>query len=257
MVSRIRQVTAMGIFKGETMNTAKNHAGHGISQIKLTNYLLNNLQQFNLKPTTKLVLLYLSGCYNPKHADVFPKQKTIANQMGISEASVIRAIAELHKEGLIVSERKYSNRYKFTAKILDVEQADKMQVENLQNETAETCKMTPTCNRTTIEQESNNGGVDNLDEYKILKSYAVSKNARNVAAYVATLKKNGSAEAIIQQEREKQQIEQYHANKIERTKILIEYYNESKKDVAPPTQSWLELKTVLEQKRQKCVFKGF
>ncbi len=249
----------MGIFKGETMNTATIHAGHGVSQIKLTNYLLNNLQQFRLKPTTKLVLLYLSGCYNPKHTDVFPKQITIANQMGISEASVIRAIAELHQEGLIVSERKYTNRYKFTSKVLSLGEVsdDKMQVENLQNETEETCKMTPACNRTTIEQENNNGEIDNLDEYKILKNYAVSKNARNVAAYVATLKKNGSAGAIIQQEREKQQIEQYHANKIEKTKILIEYYNDSKKDVAPPTQSWLELKTVLEQKRQKCVFKGF
>ena len=244
-------------FKGETMNTAKNHAGHGVSQIKLTNYLLNNLQQFKLKPTSKLVLLYLSGCYNPKHADVFPKQKTIATQMGISEASVIRAIAELHQEGLIVSERKYSNRYKFTSKVLNLgeEQPNKMQDENLQNDTAETCKMTPACNRTTIEQENNNGGIDNLDEYKILKNYAVSKNAHNVAAYVATLKKNGSADAIIQQEREKQQIEQYHANKIEKTKILIEYYNESKKDVAPPTQAWLELKTVLEQKRKKALLR--
>ena len=188
------------------MNTAKNHAGHGVSQIKLTNYLLNNLQQFNLKPTSKLVLLYLSGCYNPKHVDVFPKQKTIATQMGISEASVIRAIAELHQEGLILSERKYTNRYKFTAKVLNLgeESAIKMQDENLQNESEETCKMTPACNRTTIKQKNNKSGDDNF-EYRILKNYAVSKNAHNVEAYVATLKKNGSADAIIKQEKEKQQ----------------------------------------------------
>lgn len=251
MVSFTRQVTAMGNFKGETMNTVKNHAGHGVSQIKLTNYLLNNLQQFNLKPTTKLVLLYLSGCYNPKHADVFPKQKTIATQMGISEASVIRAIAELHQEGLIISERKYTNRYKFTSRVLNLgkESGDKMQVENLQNESEETCKMTPACNRTTIEQENNKAGV----EFQILKNYAISKNAHNVEAYVATLQKNGSADAIIQQEKEKQQIEQYHAAKIVETKKLIEYYNDAKENVAPPPQAWLELKTVFEQRRKKAL----
>ena len=99
------------------MNTVKKHAGHAIKQVEILNFLLNNLQQFNLKPTTKLVLLYLAGCYNPKHADVFPKQKTIALQMGISEASVIRAISELHTAGLIISERKYTNRYISTRRI--------------------------------------------------------------------------------------------------------------------------------------------
>ena len=130
------------------MNTAKKHVGHAIKQVELLNFLLNNLSQFNLKPTTKLVLLYLAGCYNPKHADVFPKQKTIALQMGISEASVIRAIQELHKEGLIISERKYTNRYKFTSRILnlggmdeDFSGPDNMQVENSQNATSETCNL--------------------------------------------------------------------------------------------------------------------
>lgn len=102
------------------MNTAKKHATHAIKQVELLNFLLNNLQQFNLKPTTKLVLLYLAGCYNPKNADVFPRQKTIALQMGISERSVISAIQELHKEGLVISERKYTNRYRFTSRILNL-----------------------------------------------------------------------------------------------------------------------------------------
>jgi DNA-binding Lrp family transcriptional regulator len=130
------------------MNTAKKHAGHALRQIDLVNWLLNNLQQFNLKPTTKLVLLYLAGCYNPKHADVFPKQKTIALKMGISEASVIRAISELHKEGLIISERKYTNRYKFTSRILNLGgmednflQTNNMQDKNYQNDVLETCNL--------------------------------------------------------------------------------------------------------------------
>ena len=142
------------------MNTVKKHAEQGVKQVELLNFLLNNLSQFNLKPTTKLVLLYLAGCYNPKHADVFPKQKTIALQMGISEASVIRAIQELHKEGLIISERKYTNRYRFTARILNLGgmdevflQDDKMQVETSQKAISETSNLQASCKEQEQEQE--------------------------------------------------------------------------------------------------------
>ena len=99
-------------------NTVKKHATHGFSQFTLTQNLLNNLQQFEITPTAKLVLLYLSSCYNPKKADMFPKQKTIAAKIGISERSVVRAISELIQAGLIIVECKYSNRYKFTSKIV-------------------------------------------------------------------------------------------------------------------------------------------
>lgn len=123
----------------------KTMSGHGFTQFELTQKLLQNLNNFKLTPTAKLVLMYLSSCYNPKHAEMFPKQRTIADKLGISEASVIRAICELHKEGLVISERKYTNRYKYTSKfltslgILD----NKMQVENSQNESKETCKLQP------------------------------------------------------------------------------------------------------------------
>lgn len=126
-------------------NTAKTMSGHGFTQFELTQKLLQNLYKFKLTPTAKMVLMYLSSCYNPKHAEMFPKQRTIADKLGVSEASVIRAICELHKEGLIISERKYTNRYKYTSKflislgILD----NKMQVENSQNGSKETCKLQP------------------------------------------------------------------------------------------------------------------
>lgn len=126
-------------------NSVKSMPLKGISQFELTQKLLQNLYKFRLTPTAKLVLLYLSSCYNPKHAEMFPKQRTIADKLGVSEASVIRAICELHKEGLIISERKYTNRYKYTSKfltslgILD----NKMQVENSQNESKGTCNLQP------------------------------------------------------------------------------------------------------------------
>ena len=89
-----------------------------LSQFELSNILFQNVNKFDITPTTKLVLMFLASCYNPKKATVFPKEKTIALKIGVSERSVNRAIQELTKEGLIMYETKGRlNHYKFTAKI--------------------------------------------------------------------------------------------------------------------------------------------
>ena len=241
------------------VNTAENHATHGVSQIKLTNFLLNNLSQFNLKPTTKLVLLYLSGCYNPKHADVFPKQKTIALQMGISEASVIRAIQELHKEGLIISERKYTNRYKFTSRILnlgglveDFSETNKMQVENSQNVRLETSNLQPPCieqkeeqikeqtvseKSSSVEEENRGGNVYLIqsEEDRILEEYAMKHGARNVKAYINTLKNSGSAKKIIREYKTKKWYAHRAACDIQETQNLLKLYDKYKQESVCPS----------------------
>lgn len=198
------------------------HAAHGFSQFRLTNNLLNNLSQFQITPTAKLVLLYLSSCYNPKKADMFPKQKTIAAKIGISEASVIRAVSELHKEGLIISERKYTRRYKFTSQIVseqpDFEKIfipDNLQVESSQNERLETCKMQPHDIEPMNEHKKEPAKVE---EYKILKQYAEEKGAKNITAYINALRKNGSAQKIITGFKEKQASEQWHAKQAAETR---------------------------------------
>ena len=204
--------------------------------------MLPMVQQFDLKPTTKLVLLYLAGCYNPKHADVFPKQKTIALQMGISEASVIRAISELHTAGLIISERKYTNRYKFTAKILnlgahveDFSYDNKMQVETSQNEILETCILQAPY----IEQEKEQikeqqvgilKSVD-LEDYKILKKYALKQGARNINAYINKLISCGSAGDIIKEAR---QVKENSEARLKATKELLQRYEDDKKTACSP-----------------------
>ena len=218
------------------MNTQKSMQGMGfkpIKQVELTNYLLNNLQHFDLKPTTKLVLLYLSGCYNPKKADVFPKQKTIADKMGISEASVIRAIAELHKEGLIISERKYSNRYKFTSKLvaecpnINFFEPDKKQVETLQKDIKETCKMQAPIHEQIKEQikeqseEKNRSTKISISDFEKLKQYATSKGAVNPIAYANTIIKNGNAEELLKQIEEPEKIKQNAEKRIEETRSFI------------------------------------
>ena len=250
------------------MNTAQKHAGHAIKQVELLNYLLNNLQQFNLKPTTKLVLLYLSGCYNPKHVDVFPKQKTIALQMGISEASVIRAIQELHEEGLIISERKYTNRYRFTSRILnlggmveDFSEANKMQVENSQNERLETCNLQPPCieqkeehikEQTDKEIKGGNVYLIQSEEDRILEEYAIKHGARNVKAYINTLKSSGSAKKIIREYNAKKWYTQQAISAMRETKKLIKSYDEDAKAAEMITDNdrdvWIKLGQKLGKK---------
>ena len=224
------------------MNTAKKHAGHAIRQVELLNFLLNNLQQFNLKPTTKLVLLYLAGCYNNKHADVFPKQKTIALQMGISERSVISAIQELHKEGLVISERKYTNRYKFTARILnqgamveDFSEPEEIAEAKCKDCTLESENFAPPY----IEQEQEQvkeqtevirGGNVYLfqsEEDRILEEYAKQHGARNVKAYINTLKSSGSAKKIIREYKTKKWYSQRAICDIRETKELLKSYDDN------------------------------
>lgn len=177
-------------------------SGHAFTQFKLTQKLLNNLSQFEITPTAKLVLLYLSTCYNPQKADMFPKQRTIAQKTGVSERSVVRAISELIKAGwLIVAECKYTNRYKFTSKIAEklcmrekIFTPDNLAEKECQNSSLESDKMSP------HKHEPMNEPIKepvNVDDYKILKQYALEHNARNVNAYINWLQTSGKANEIL------------------------------------------------------------
>ena len=183
------------------MQTMKKHAVHGISAFELTQKTLNNLKHFNIGATAKNVLWYLTACYNPKNKYVFPKQKTIANVIGCSERSVVRAIQELVKEGLIIIESTSINKYAFTSKILgepsqneDVLQPVKMsQADEKITSTGDKISL-PHEHEQTMEKKKEPLKVE---DYKILKKYAQKHNAKNVNAYINTLKSNGSAKKII------------------------------------------------------------
>lgn len=98
----------------ETQKSPKSMTGHAFTQFDLTKSLLQNLNKFEISPIAKLVLLELSTCYNPKRKHIFPKQKTLALKIGCSERSIVRAIQELFKAGLILVECKTTNRYVFS-----------------------------------------------------------------------------------------------------------------------------------------------
>lgn len=198
----------------EEMETVKKHVTHAFSGYQLTHKLLNNLQQFEISPTAKLVLLYLTSCYNSKKADVFPKQKTIAQKLGVSERSVVRAVQELVKAGIILVECKCTNRYKFTSKIVSEASEneknftpDNMSDNVRQNDTPKRDKLSDTCIQP-IKEHIKQPTIS-VEDYKILKDYAHKHGAKNVNAYINALKKNGSAEEIIGQFRKVQKSSKY------------------------------------------------
>ena len=222
------------------MNTAEKLSNGTITQFELSKKLLNNLYKFNLKPVTKLVLLYLADCYNPKHGYMFPKQRTIADKLGVSERTVNRAISELVKEGLILIEYKQyklSASYKFTSRIVS-EQAENKSFNNVTENHNPTTK-----NRILYkEQKKELNNPTKVEDYKILKDYAIKHNANNVQAYINALKKNDTAQKIIS---EHKQIEINKRAMLNKTEEFKKNNDMIKATGVPPTAVWFELKQKL------------
>lgn len=184
------------------MQTMKKHAVHGISAFELTQKTLNNLKHFNIGATAKNVLWYLTACYNPKNKYVFPKQKTIANVIGCSERSVVRAIQELVNEGLIIIESTSINKYAFTSKILGEPSQNEDVLQPVKMSQADEKISQTNDNLSHHEHEPTMEEIKEplkVEDYKILKEYAQKHNARNVNAYINSLKKNGGAKKIIEE----------------------------------------------------------
>lgn len=223
-------------------NTIKKHARHGFSQFELSKKVLNNLYKYDLKPIAKLVLLFLCDCYNPEHGKMFPKQSTIAKKIGVSEVSVTRAIQELHKEGLIISERKYMNSYRLGQKIaceLSENEQNKMIDKTYQNE-KQPIKMIPHEHEQIKEQNK----PTNVEDFKILKKYAENKGAKNVTSYITALKRNGAAEKIIKDFKAKETANRYYAQQIKETE---ERNAQNRIWVAEPPKECVTLQEVLKK----------
>jgi DNA-binding MarR family transcriptional regulator len=231
------------------MKVAKKHEGCRFSSFELTKHLLNNLQQFKITQTAKLVLLYLADCYNPKKADMFPKQKTIAEKLGVSEISVTRAISELHKEGLIISERKYTNRYNFTSRILSeraIVKQNKLIEKKYQNDNKEPIKMIAHDKeqiKRTNKEQTNVVELQKTD-VQILQEYAKEHGATNIQGYINALKIKGVAADIIRQYREKEGVSKYWERQAAQTSELIKQMQCQKCDPMP--ESFRALKAKLK-----------
>lgn len=98
-----------------------------VSGYQLTTALLRGgLARLELNNTASLVLLYLASCYNG--GAIFPRISTIAANVGISEISVKRGIAELLNKQCLMKSKRHNgtnaNCYVLTNKILSLYQDD-------------------------------------------------------------------------------------------------------------------------------------
>jgi len=116
----------------KNLNDVNSWDSTSITQFELAKVIYTSgfLQTCNLTATAKLVLMALIQHYNANNADMFPSQKFLANQLGISEKSVERAIANLRDEDYIYYVTQRVNRYRFTAHFFE---SVKMSVQIRQN----------------------------------------------------------------------------------------------------------------------------
>jgi len=216
----------------KTQKAIKSHEGHGFNQFELTKNLVNNLSQFKLTPSAKLVLLYLSTCYNPEKPDIYPKQKTIANKIGISERSTVRAIEELVKAGLILKECNYTNRYKITSRILrEQPQNEKIFIQETLSDTK--CKNDTQQYDKLAEHEQIKETKKEQDK-KILEQYAIDKGITNVVPYVNAIMRNGNYNNIIRKYEQKQQAQRQAQVCNELTQKQIKQQKEDFKTASSP-----------------------
>lgn len=226
-------------------NAAKSMPTKGFTQFELVNYLLRNLYKWDLKPIEQLVLLQLAYHYNPKNKFMFPKQKTIAHKINVSERSVIRAIQSLVKVGLILVECNLSNKYAFASK-LTAELSENEKIFEPDIVSSDNDKISSTTDKMSyplIEQTKEPiNEPTSVDDYKILKDYAIRHNAKNINAYITTLKKSGS---------DKQIIKDYKQSKAN-NKAMLEVAEQNIKDLEYAKQNmWHPDKSYFEEIREK------
>lgn len=211
----------------ENQKRAQKHAAHGVTGFELTAYLLQNLNKYKLSPSAKLILWYLASCHNGKKGYVFPKQKTIAQKIGISERSVIRGIQELVKEGVIIIECNLSNKYFWGPRIAS-ECPHFFGTENLSGTndkiTLLNDNLSPHVHEQKKEQKKEQTFVkkelQKVEDYKILKDYAIKRGARNLNAYINKLKQEGAAHNIIAAHNEKLAADRYAEKRIRETQEI-------------------------------------
>jgi hypothetical protein len=96
---------------------------------------------------------------------------------------------------------------------------------------------------------TNNNEQINNKEDDILKSYAIKHGAKNVNAYINTLRKNGSADKIIKDYKAKQNAKKRALRSVEETQSLIRMYENMKKDCVTAAECGCSLKDILNKKR--------
>lgn len=170
------------------MQTTKQLQANGVGVTKLhvsgyqltTALLRGGLARLELNNTASLVLLYLASCYNG--GAIYPRISTIASNVGISEISVKRGIAELLNKQCLMKSKRHNgtnaNCYVLTQKILSKYQGD----------TNQSIKVIPTCMKSNHEKLEKQQQVVVSLENKVSKGVEeeTSREASSTAVSVSS-----------------------------------------------------------------------
>lgn len=240
------------------MNTVKKREIESQSQFELTTDLLRNLYKFNLTPVTKLVLLELTTHLNENKngSVVFPSIGYIAEVLGIGLTAAKKAINDLIREGVIIKSKRDKvrgnyNKYIFTQKVQNL--TDKQPQNELFKKPDSVLFMVRTNKKEQIEKQTvvKNFPVKNtskdllggnvyIGDDSILADYAAKHGAKNIPAYINTLKKTKSADKIIKDYKQKslRSLNAYKQTDLLREKRELEKQN---RELPETCTAWVEL----------------
>lgn len=224
------------------MNTVKKETASAFTQFQITSDLLRNLYKFNLTPVTKLVLLELTTHLNESKngSVVFPSVGYIAEVLGIGLTATKKAINDLIKEGLIIKSKRDKvrgnyNKYLLTLKVRSMtsewaenesfkkSECDLFMITNNKEQKKEQTELNVSVKNTGKYSKDISGGNVSENE-EILREYAIKHNAKNVDAYVNTLKSTNSAAKIIKEHKKKSFVLSRAIQCLEETQNLINMY---------------------------------
>ena len=233
------------------MNTVKKEAAQGFTQFEITTDLLRNLYKFNLTPVTKLVLLELTTHLNESKngAVVFPSTGYIAEVLGIGLTAAKKAINDLIKEGFIIKSKRDKvrgnyNKYLLTPKVRNLtsewaenesfkkSKSDLFMITNNNEQNKQQTELNNLPVKIYTNSKKEGGNVSKEEE--ILIDYAIKHGAKNVQAYVNTLKSTKSAEKIIKEYNKKNFIAHRAQTNYVETQLLIQKNKEYEKTAVSP-----------------------
>lgn len=215
---------------------------HEVTQFELTKDILLRLHQFDLTPTGKLVLLYLSSCFNPNNGSVvFPRIQTISETLGIGTTACKQAISDLIKQGVIIKTKQSqkagnNNKYLLTAKITG-NNVKKRPLNSTKNELLNSRIPTVSMKEQRKEQktttkENQQKTVYNVDELKIIQSYVENRtDISNKKAYYQKII-NCDCTFILKKYKQEKMVKVRADKEIQRTKEYLNEIRENKKNVS-------------------------
>lgn len=229
-------------FQTDEINVTKLH----VSGYQLTTALLRGgIASLELNNTASLVLLYLASCYNG--GAIFPRISTIAANVGISEISVKRGIAELLNKQCLMKSKRHNgtnaNCYVLTNKILSM----------YQGATNKGITMIPTCMKLNHEKLEKQQQVVVSFENKVKGAEEeTSREASSTAVSVSSETHNlDEIPEIILKNKKIRNVKRYWGSL--RPAVKIEYWQEQeKKDRLKKEREKLERQEAERKAKEKA-----